>query len=88
MSVVGRLVSVAYFIEVGLLLVLVPWSGFWERNYFTQSLPLIEPVVENHFVRGAVSGLGLVNLWAGFADLAALLGGRRVPGVSVNEPRR
>ena len=29
-----RLLLVAYFIEVGLLLVLVPWSPFWERNYF------------------------------------------------------
>ena len=29
-----RLLLVVYFIEVGLLLVLVPWSPFWERNYF------------------------------------------------------
>jgi len=36
----------------------------------------------NNFVRGAVSGLGVVNLFAGFADLALLLAARgpREPG--------
>jgi hypothetical protein len=28
--------------------------------------------VTNNFIRGAVTGLGLVNLFAGFADLALL----------------
>jgi hypothetical protein len=30
----------------------------------------------NNFVRGAVSGLGVVNLFAGFADLALLFAAR------------
>ena len=38
-------------------------------------LPL-RPFLENNFVRGAVSGLGVVNLFAGFADLAYLFGVR------------
>jgi hypothetical protein len=72
-----RLLFVAYFIEVGLLLILVPWSGPWERNYFANSAPVVETLIRNHFVRGAVSGLGVVNLLAGLADLAALVGWRR-----------
>lgn len=72
-----RLLFVAYFVEVGLLLMLMPWSGFWERNYFADGLPLLRGVLGNNFVRGAVSGLGIVNLCAGFADLASLFGGRR-----------
>jgi hypothetical protein len=32
--------------------------------------PALRPVLTNEFVRGAVSGLGLVNLFAGFAELA------------------
>jgi hypothetical protein len=72
-----RLLFVAYFIEVGLLLILVPWSGMWERNYFAGSLPLLESLIRNHFVRGAVSGLGVVSLLAGLADLAVLLAWRR-----------
>jgi hypothetical protein len=48
----------------------LPWSAFWERNYFAQAFPLLQSLVTNNFVRGAVTGLGLVNLFAGFADLA------------------
>jgi hypothetical protein len=33
-------------------------------------------VVTNNFVRGAVTGLGLVNLFAGFADLALVFASR------------
>jgi hypothetical protein len=73
-----RLLFVAYFIEIGLLLILVPWSGLWERNFFASSVPFVDALVRNYFVRGAVSGLGVVNLLAGLADLAALLGWRRL----------
>jgi hypothetical protein len=72
-----RLLLVAYFIEVGLLLVLVPWSPFWERNYFVTEFPAIHEFVRNHYVRGAVSGLGVVNLLMGFNELASVLMARR-----------
>ncbi len=60
---------VAFFLEVGLLLIVVPWSAFWDRNYFAAAWPPLRPVLSNYFVRGAVSGVGLVNLYAAFADL-------------------
>lgn len=72
-----RLLLVAYFIEVGLLLVLVPWSPFWERNYFLMELPALDQIVRNNYVRGAVSGLGVVNLLMGFNELASVLLARR-----------
>lgn len=72
-----RLLLVAYFIEVGLLLVLVPWSSFWERNYFVMAFPTIHAIIRNNYVRGAVSGLGVVNLLMGFAELASVLMARR-----------
>ncbi len=55
---------------MGLLLIVLPWSAFWERNYFAEAFPPLHAVLTNNFVRGAVTGLGLVNLFAGFADLA------------------
>jgi hypothetical protein len=61
---------VALYIEIGLLLVVLPWSTFWERNYFVYAWPALRLVLTNHFLRGAVSGLGAVNLFAGFAELA------------------
>lgn len=72
-----RLLYVAYFLEVGLLLVLVPWSAFWERNYFVGMFPPLLDVLRNNYARGAVSGLGIVNLLVGFHDLADLLMARR-----------
>ena len=72
-----RLLLVAHFIEVGLLLVLVPWSPFWERNYFLTAFPALHEIVRNNYVRGGVSGLGVVNLLLGFNELAAVLLARR-----------
>jgi hypothetical protein len=74
---VRRLLLVAYFIEVGLLLVLVPWSSFWERNYFLTAFPALQEIVRNNYLRGAVSGLGVVNLLLGFRELASVLLARR-----------
>ena len=70
-----RLLLVAYLLEVGLLLILVPWfyPAFWDRNYFVRTMPWLEAVVANNFVRGAVSGIGVVNVCAGLIELGALL---------------
>ena len=64
---------------MGLLLVVLPWSGFWDSNYFGARLPELRAIMTNNFVRGGVTGLGVVNLFAGFADLALLfpIRGRR-----------
>ena len=71
------MVYIAFFIEVGLLLVVVPWSRFWENNYFAAAWPALRPVLTNNFLRGAISGLGIVNLCAGIADLAVIVTSRR-----------
>jgi hypothetical protein len=34
--------------------------------------PVLQPLLTNNFVRGAVTGLGVVNLIAGFVDLALI----------------
>ncbi len=72
-SILSRLLFIAYFTEVGLLLVVIPWSSFWDRNYFAESWPYLQMVVHNNFARGAVSGLGVISLFAALFDLAALL---------------
>lgn len=72
-----RLLLVAFFLEVGLLLVVIPWSTFWDRNYFSEAVPWLGAAMARNFVRGAVSGLGLVNGYVGFAELAGIVSGRR-----------
>lgn len=65
-----------FFIEVGLLLTVLPWSSFWARNYFVYAWPALEPVFASPFFRGGVSGIGLVNLVAGFGEMSAVFGAR------------
>lgn len=81
----NRWLLIAVFFEVGFVLLFVPWSPFWERNYFAEAVPVVDALVTNGFVRGAVSGLGLLNLLAGISELASLLLARRTeepPSVS------
>jgi hypothetical protein len=55
----------------------VPWSSYWDRNYFAASLPALQAIIHNNFVRGAVTGVGVINLCAGFADLGAIFAWRK-----------
>ena len=61
-------------LETGLLLVLIPWSAFWERNYFVEWSAALNTVLTSNYTRGAISGLGLVNVWAALAELADMFG--------------
>lgn len=72
-----RLLFVVYFLEVGLLLVLLPWFSFWDRNYFADAVPFLGTIARNYFVRGAISGLGLVNVGAAVTELVGLFALRR-----------
>jgi hypothetical protein len=64
-------------LETGLLLVLIPWSAFWERNYFFEWLPALSGLMTSNYTRGAISGLGLINVWAALAELADMFGSAR-----------
>jgi hypothetical protein len=52
-----------------LILIVAPWSAFWDQNAFTQA-DALRPFLESPFVRGGVSGIGLITALAGFAELA------------------
>jgi len=67
---------VAYFVEAGVLLVVVPWTQYWERNFFVE-LSLLRPVMLDPFLRGAISGIGVVTLVTGLAELLDLVLRRR-----------
>ena len=67
-----RLIITALFFEIGVVLLVVPWMPYWQQNYFIDARPFVEPVLTNNFVKGAISGLGLVNLVAGLFELASL----------------
>lgn len=69
-KVVGILYAIFCF-EVGIFLLVLPWSRYWDYNYFS-SLPLWRSWWASDYVRGAVSGLGLINLYVSFGEVFAL----------------
>ena len=62
MNRVLRFLLIFICFEVGVLLILLPWSSFWERNYFMDHYPGLIPLLLNPFLRGAISGLGLLDI--------------------------
>lgn len=68
-----RLLLVLFFVEVGFVLIVLPWSAFWDRNYFAQLVPSLQSFLTNNFVRGAVSGLGLINVLVGLGELLSIV---------------
>lgn len=74
------LVHITYWLVVGSFLVLFPWLRIWEHNYLLYQFPGLRPVVVSPFLKGAVLGLGIVNLIIGFLEIAHL---RKGPGISL-----
>ena len=72
------------------MLVAAPWSVFWDRNLLVERAPAFGAVARAPIVRGAVTGLGLVNLGAGgwelLAGLAGLVRRRAGRGAARAEP--
>jgi hypothetical protein len=50
------------WIAFGLVLILVPWSNFWDANYYLYQYPALGLLLKNAYLRGAVSGLGFMNV--------------------------
>ena len=58
----AAILSVLSSVLVGIVLVMVPWTALWDSNYLLQPYPSLRTWVLSGYVRGTVSGLGLVNI--------------------------
>ena len=65
-------VFITFCLEIGLFLLIFPWTDLWVVNYFSNLFPHMEPFWDNMYVRGAVSGLGVANLYISFAEIFRL----------------
>jgi hypothetical protein len=74
-----RVLLIAFLLEIGFMLLVLPWSPYWDHNYFAAAIPAVHAFITNNFVRGAVSGLGIVNMTAAIVDLIAPFFARRAP---------
>jgi hypothetical protein len=48
---------------VGALVVLLPWRSIWTTNAWISHWPMVADFIAHGWVRGIVSGLGLLNIW-------------------------
>ena len=64
---------------------LIPWSAFWERNYFVEGSQAFGDFFTSNYTRGAVTGLGLVNVFAALAELADLFGRKSDDSSATNQ---
>ena len=55
-------------LEIGLLLVVLPWTTIWTENSLLVGNPRLQTFLRQNFVRGLVSGLGLLDIWLGISE--------------------
>lgn len=58
----GRVVLAFAWFDLGLLLVLLPWSHLWENNSLLAHYPGLIPIMLSGYVRGIVSGIGVLDM--------------------------
>jgi hypothetical protein len=56
---------VLFCIVLGTWLVALPWIGRWFDEGLVTRWPELQRVLQHGFVRGAVTGLGLIDIWLG-----------------------
>jgi hypothetical protein len=56
-SLLRILLSLDVFL-LGVMLILIPWMGYWDHNFFLDKYPALIPYLLHPSVRGAVTGLG------------------------------
>ena len=61
------------FAAVGVFLVAVPWSNVWTSATVGYLATPAGPWLRSGFLRGLVSGIGILNLMAGWSEARALL---------------
>ncbi len=55
-------------LEVGVFLVILPWVRLWDQNFFAGQYHWVAVVMRNNYVRGAVSGIGLSDIWVALQE--------------------
>ena len=67
------IIFIIFCLELGIFLFILPWAAFWGQNYFTDHFPVLSGISRNNFLRGAVSGLGLADIWLAILEIWHLI---------------
>ena len=69
---VSALIFIIFCLELGMFLVVFPWSDFWDRSVLPKLVPTWRLYWYNPYLRGAVSGLGIVNVYISLVEIFRL----------------
>ena len=83
----SRLLFAAYFLEAGFILVVAPWSAFWDHNRFAEQRPALDAFLESPYARGGVTGVGVMTALAGLVELGSVFKSRVARDKSDPAPR-
>lgn len=61
-------VFVLFCLEIGIILAVLPWTRIWTENSLLVGFPQVREFLTYDFVRGLISGLGLVDIWMGVSE--------------------
>jgi hypothetical protein len=68
----SALIFIVFCLELGMFLLIVPWSALWDRNFLGSVVPEWHRYWDNTYLRGAVSGLGVLNLYISLLEIFRL----------------
>lgn len=63
---------IVFTLELGVFLTLFPWTDFWDRSFFSSFNPEWRLYWSNAYLRGAVTGLGIVNVYISITEIFRL----------------
>jgi hypothetical protein len=68
----NRWLAILYVVicfEMGACLFLFPWVPLWSQNFFVGHYEWVYALAGNYYLRGAISGLGLIDVFLAFHEV-------------------
>jgi hypothetical protein len=64
---------IIFCFEIGVFLLVFPWLNIWEANMVATYSEWLQDVWGNPYFKGALSGLGLVNIYISLLEIVRLI---------------
>jgi hypothetical protein len=63
-------VLVMFCFYIGALMAVLPWSKqYWNHNGWLMAHPAVEAILDRGWVRGVITGIGLIDIWIGVSEI-------------------
>jgi hypothetical protein len=79
MNRLDHTLQVVLAFATGAILLYLPWTAFWEQNFFLSHYPSLMGILLHPAFRGAVSGVGVLDILLAIGWIGSRPGPDRVP---------